>query len=181
MRAFSANCAQGASAILDHTEAVLGGERGDGVEVRRQADLVNQQDCPGSRSYRVDNGGRIEVVGPGVDVGKHRAGASMVDGIRGRHARERRTDHLVAVSHAAQAQGQMQGGRARICRDSVGGADVGGDSVLERGDPGPLADPARLDDGNDRLHLLVAEPGAEKGNMVTEKIHHGAELLNREI
>ena len=83
------------------------------------------------------------------DVGEHRRGAGVRDGVDGRHEGHRRHDDLVARPEARRGADQVQAGRAVGDGERVARADVGGELALERLGLRAHAEPARAVDVGD--------------------------------
>ena len=123
--------------VLDHPQAVPPGDGQDRVHVGRLAVEMHRHDGPRARRDRRLDLGRIQVVGIGRNVDKHRRRAGLVDRLGGRVEGERGCDHLIARADAARQERQVQRRSARSDPDRGLGADKAGESLLERSDLRP--------------------------------------------
>src|SRR5882762_8071433 len=96
------------SGIFDHDQTVGGCDTADLTERRRQADLVNDQNGPRSRSDRPLDARRIHVVSGSVDVNKNRTCPGMDNGVSSSYERKARTQNLIPRLDAGGQKGQVQ-------------------------------------------------------------------------
>src|ERR1700682_2054349 len=92
------------------------GEFQDGVHIGRLSVKMYRQDRLGARRNCPLNLCDVDVEGSGIDVGKHRAGAAVIEGGDPGYESERGRDHFISWSDARSQQSQMQRAGPRIHR-----------------------------------------------------------------
>ena len=101
--------AEGGGRIFDKNKSMLPREMPKGIQVGRQADLMNQR----NGSYRIIqnlfNRANIEVKGATINIREYWDAAGQHQAVHRCHARMRRHDHLVAGLQSGDLKGQMQG------------------------------------------------------------------------
>ena len=150
--------------VFDERQAMPIGQRAERRHLDRPSAEVHRHDRPCARGHGRGRRGRRQVPGGGIDVGKARRRAG-VDGDVGRRAEgERRRDHLVARSDLERQQRQMQGRGARVQRQRMRRAGVGGKRRLELPYPRSGREPARLERGDDLVDLATADDRRRKAH-----------------
>ncbi len=102
----------GARGVLDDGDAPLVRDLMDGLQVRRHAALMNDDDSPGPRRENLLDRLRRQVAGIGIDVGEHGDRPDVARDIGGRDEGERRNDHLVVRFDVRDDEGQVERRRA---------------------------------------------------------------------
>ena len=149
----------GVGAVFDDHEVVLLRERRERVHVAGATRKMHRHDGARARGDHFGHAGGVDVHGDGIDIGQHRRGAGMNDGIDRRAERERRGDDLIPFAHTGRHHGQVQRRRAREQRHRVGRALVLAERFLEARHFGAGADPAALDAGHDLVDLFLMDVG----------------------
>ena len=156
--------ADGAGGILDDRQAVPGGDGRDPGQVAGHAHLVHAEDGLGALGDGGLQARRVQVEGVRLDVHEDRGGAAVADAVGGGDEGVADGDDLVARLDADRQQRQVQGRGAARNRAGVGGADQGGEGLLELRDPGALADPAGAQGLGGGLDLFLADVGFGDGD-----------------
>ncbi len=126
--------AVGLAGVLDHRQAVPGGDLEDRVHVGRLAVQVDGHDRPGAwRDGRFDQS-RIDVVRARVDVDPDGRRAGERNCARAGDERSRRRDHLVARADVHRPHAQLERGHAGIQAHRVLRLAVGAKLAFEGGD-----------------------------------------------
>ena len=140
------------------------GDRRDARQVAGHAHLVHAEDGLGARRDGGLETRRVDVEGVRLDVHEDRRGAAVADAVGGGDEGVADRDDLVARLDADRQQRQVQGGGAARDRAGVGGADQGGEGLLELRDPRALADPAGAQGLGGGLDLFLADVGLGDGD-----------------
>ena len=152
--------------ILEHPEAVPGGDRHDRVHVGRRAGVVYRDDADRAGRDRglelpfVD----LECFTMNVDV--HRRRASDLDHVHRRSPRHRRRDHLVTRLQAQRNQTDVLACGGRRERQGVRKARVGRKVLLELLRLRTGRDPPRLQGVHDLIDLHLTNRRAGEGEEV---------------
>ena len=130
--------------VVEHFDAVRGGDRRNGIVIGRQAEQIDRdhgfrlQAEALRRRDRALKACRIEIEGVGGDVGHHRRRANERHHFGGGAKRECRTDHRIARPDLPRHQHQQQRIGAARTADDVLGAAEGREIGLERAHFRPL-------------------------------------------
>ena len=117
--------------VLDDLQAMLRGDRHDGVHVGHATVQVDGDNGLGARRDRALDGRRVDVPGERIGIDQHWRRAGVADGRdRGDEGHGGR-DHLVARADAKREQREVQRGGAGIQRHGFLGMGVGGEGFLE--------------------------------------------------
>ncbi len=119
--------------VLDHRQAVTGGDGVDGVEVGALAVQRHRHQGAGALGDGCLQQRRVEGAGVRLDVDVHRPRAEQGHGFGGGDEGEAGGDHLVARADAQRHQGDLQGVGAVGAGDAVAGAGEGAQALLQFG------------------------------------------------
>ena len=151
--------AEGLAGVFDDDQAVLAGDRADGVGVGRQTEQVDRHDGLGHGGDGAGDGRGIDVQGLGVDVDEDRSGARLHDRLGGRVEGERRGDDLVALADAGRLEGDREAVGAVAHADRGEGRQVLGRLGFEGLHVGPQNELSVAHDGKDGRFDLVLHVG----------------------
>ena len=96
--------AERVAVVLDEEQVVLGGERGDRIEIERVAERVREHDRARPRADRLREPIDPHVVGAELDVDEHRHEPVEHDRVHGGGESGRDREHLVARAQPAIAE-----------------------------------------------------------------------------
>ena len=157
--------ADGLAGVLDDRQPVLLRDRAERVHVARVAEDVHWEDGPCARRDRGLDGGRVEHVGLGIDVGEDRRRALVEDAVGRGDERDRRRDDLVALADAGGAHEQVEAGRAARDRDGVLAVAERRERLLEAARVRAEPEDARAQRREHELLLLRPEVRARERNL----------------
>ena len=161
--------ADGLGPVLDHEEAVLAGHREDRLHGGHLAEQVYHDEAPGpGRDGGFDRLGRhVERIG--VDVGKPRRAARVVDRAGGGEEGEGRRDDFIAGLQVHGLEGKQERIGPGGAGDSLPRLTEAGDLLFELADFGAHDEALALDDGHHGgedgvLDAAVLGDEVEQGN-----------------
>ena len=114
---------QALGGVLDDEQVVAARDLHDRVHVAADAGVVDGHDRLRPRGDRRLDPRLVDVQRVGPDVDEDRRRAAQRERVRRRDERERRHDHLVAGSHAAEDRRHLEGRRAGVGEERLPGAD----------------------------------------------------------
>ncbi len=160
---------EGVAGILDDDEIASGRLGAERVEIDKLAGEVNRADRAGANALlgrapcRLGQVPRLHQPGARVDVGENDFRADEPRTIRSGGEGDGWDDYAVARSQAKCQTGEVQSRRAAGAGDRVAGADLDGESVLERLDRRPGGQPLGTQHGADRGDIIIVDSRAAIG------------------
>src|SRR5262245_50673422 len=152
--------AEGACGVLKNLHPAPAADVEEGVNVSRQAHLVNHHDRPGARVDASLGVGGVDVIGPRIHFGEDWSRSHVSDGVRGGDEAQRRNYHLIARPDAENEQRHVQRGSAATTSHRVLSPDILRDSALEFRHARPLSEPTAFNDLPDAFYFLGAHYGS---------------------
>ena len=127
----------GLGAILNHQQLMAPGDGGERLHVHRTTKQMHRQQRLGGRGDGRLHLLKIDQIGVGINIHKHRLGANSTDGFSCGKKAERSGDDLITRAHAQAPEGQDQCIGAAIAAHSVLAAAESGESLLKALDNRP--------------------------------------------
>ena len=127
----------GLGAILNHQQLMAPGDGGERLHVHRTAKQMHRQQRLGGRGDGRLHLLKIDQIGAGIHIHKHRLGTNGADGLRRGKKTEGGGDDLITRTNAKAPEGQDQGIGAAIAAHGVLAAAETGKSLLKALDDRP--------------------------------------------
>ena len=165
----------GVRAVFDEPKSVPSRQIDHRVHVARPPGEMDDEQGAGARRDPALDIGCIDVHRVRIDVGQHRRGSGVDDGVDGAAERQSRRDHLIPCAHTRGDETEMDGGGTGIHGGGLIGVLVGGELTLELGDAwaGPEPSGAKRRDNFVDLGVLDRRP-AEHDEGAGGIVAHGA-------